>query len=48
MLHNMHVSSISVSYVYFAKVDLDVAYVAMAIYACFKRVFQHASYNPGD
>jgi hypothetical protein len=41
MLHNMHVSSLcfQVFQVHIAKVDLDVAYVAMVIYACFKRMF---------
>jgi hypothetical protein len=51
MLHNMHVSSVcfkcfrcfirmfQVFHLDVAKVDLDAAYVAMAIHACFKRTF---------
>jgi hypothetical protein len=49
MLHNMHVSRacfqcfiymLQVFHLDVVKVDLDVAYVVMAIYACFKRMFQ--------
>ena len=51
MLHNMHVASVcfkcfmcfirmlQVFHLDVAEVDLDVAYVAMAIHACFKNIF---------
>ena len=52
MLHNMHVLNactkcfrcfirmLQAFYLNVAKLDLDVAYVAMTIHACFKRMFQ--------